>query len=165
VPYRTVSQDVAVEPWHAEIEAVFRVDGPRMWRALTAFTGDPDVASDAVAEAFAQALGRRGELRSPSAWIWRTAYLVARGELKSRAGEASTVDVPVEMPEPVRDIVVALKGLSPNQRTAVLLHDYAGRPTREVAGILGVAPATVRVHLLNGRRRLRYLLEDERWDD
>ena len=44
---------------------------------------------------------------------------------------------------------------------AIVLHDYADRPTREVAAVLGVSVATVHVHLSQGRRRLRTLLEDD----
>ena len=42
------------------------------------------------------------------------------------------------------------------------MHDYGGYDTREVASILGMSRATVRVHLSRGRRRLRELLEDYR---
>jgi DNA-directed RNA polymerase specialized sigma24 family protein len=49
-----------------EIEALYRQDGDRLWRALYAFAGDEDVASDAAAEAFAQAL-RRGRGLRPGA--------------------------------------------------------------------------------------------------
>jgi DNA-directed RNA polymerase specialized sigma24 family protein len=35
------------------VETVYRQDGDRLWRALYAFAGDADLASDAVAEAFA----------------------------------------------------------------------------------------------------------------
>jgi DNA-directed RNA polymerase specialized sigma24 family protein len=42
------------------------------------------------------------------------------------------------------------------------VHDYADRPTKEVAATLGVSMATVRVHLSQGRRRLRALLEGYR---
>jgi DNA-directed RNA polymerase specialized sigma24 family protein len=44
---------------------------------------------------------------------------------------------------------------------AIVLHDYADRPTDEVASVLGVSRATVHVHLSQGRRRLRKLLEDQ----
>ncbi len=40
------------------VEAVYRSLHPRLWRSLLAFTGDAELASDAEAEAFAQALGR-----------------------------------------------------------------------------------------------------------
>jgi RNA polymerase sigma-70 factor (ECF subfamily) len=55
----------------------------------------------------------------------------------------------------------ALRKLSPNQRLAVVLHDYADRTTDEIASVLGATRATVHVHLSQGRRRLRRLLEDD----
>jgi RNA polymerase sigma-70 factor (ECF subfamily) len=64
------------------------------------------------------------------------------------------------MPEPISDVLRALRALSRKQRTAVILHDYADLPTNDVARILGVAQATVRVHVSQGRRRLRRLLEE-----
>ena len=57
-------------------------------------------------------------------------------------------------------MIAALRTLSPNQRGAVVLHDYADRPVEEVAATLGMARATVYVHLSQGRRRLRKLLEE-----
>jgi hypothetical protein len=38
-----------------EVEAVYRQDGDRLWRSVYAFAGNEEVASAAVAEAFAQA--------------------------------------------------------------------------------------------------------------
>jgi hypothetical protein len=63
-----VVQDAAahVEP-KADVERLFRKDDVRPWRTLTAFTGDSEIASDAVAEAFAL-LGRGEEVRSPERW-------------------------------------------------------------------------------------------------
>jgi RNA polymerase sigma-70 factor, ECF subfamily len=146
-----------------DLEAVFRAEGEKMWRALLGFTGSPEMASDAVSEAFAQALARGREIRSPSAWIWKVAFQIAAGELRRRSRTQPTpVDDPVLNPDTRRDIVLALQRISPNQRASVLMHDYAGYDTREVASILGMSRATVRVHLSQGRRRLRELLEDYR---
>jgi RNA polymerase sigma-70 factor (ECF subfamily) len=64
-----------------------------------------------------------------------------------------------EMPEPVPELLSALRQLSPNQRLAVVLHDYADRPTSEIADTMGCSRATVHVHLSQGRRRLRQQLE------
>jgi len=41
----------------------------------------------------------------------------------------------------------------------VILHDHIGYSAKEVAEIVGSTAATVRVHLSQGRRRLRTLLE------
>ena len=52
----------------SELERLYRERGHRMWCAVLAFAGDPDVASDAVAKAFAQALRRGTEIRDPERW-------------------------------------------------------------------------------------------------
>ena len=46
------------------LDRLYRQQAPRMWRALTAYSGSREVAQDAVAEAFAQAIARGGEIRS-----------------------------------------------------------------------------------------------------
>lgn len=145
-----------------ELEELFRADGARLWRALLAFAGDPDVASEARAEAFAQALAHHDELRSAAAWVWTTSFRVARGMLKERGQPVnpSGAESPYELPDPIRDLVAALATLPPKQRLAIVLHDYADRPTDEVAAILGSTRATVHVHLSAARRRLRPLLEE-----
>lgn len=66
-----------------------------------------------------------------------------------------------EMPEPVVDLVRSLSLLPERQRLTIVMHDYADRPVKEVASVLGIAPATVYVHLSQGRKRLRKLLEDQ----
>ena len=73
----------------------------------------------------------------------------------------STPATPYVMPDPVDHLVQALASLPRGQRLAVVLHDYADRPTDEVAWVLGVTKATVHVHLSRGRKRLRRLLKDE----
>ena len=145
------------------LERVYREHGDRLWRAVFAWAGDRQVADDAVAEAFTQALRRGAELRDPLAWIWRVAFRLAAGELKDRRarGGSRVPDRSYEMPETTGDLLRALRRLSPKQRAAVVLHHYAGYPVKEIAEIVGSTQAAVRVHLSAGRKRLRALLEDE----
>jgi RNA polymerase sigma-70 factor (ECF subfamily) len=144
------------------LASVYRQDGPAIWRALLAFTGDPSVAEDAMSEAFAQALARGDELREPARWVWRVSFRVAAGELKRRRTfEPLDVEPGYEHPDPIEHVIAALGRLSPNQRLAVVLHDYADRSVAEVAATIGASRATVHVHLSKGRRRLRELLEDD----
>jgi RNA polymerase sigma-70 factor (ECF subfamily) len=143
------------------IEDLYREEGPKMWRALMGFARDPEVASDAIAEAFAQALARGDEIRDPAAWIWKVAFQVAAGNLKDRRRVTTAQAAqPYEMGDPIHEVIDALAQISPSQRLAVVLHDFADRPTAEIADVMGSSQATVRVHLSQGRRRLRKLLED-----
>jgi RNA polymerase sigma-70 factor (ECF subfamily) len=154
---RSTDAVAAVDP----MEEVYRRIGPRLWRALFASSGDPEVASDALAEAFAQAIVRSDGIRSLEPWLWTAAFKIAAGEL-SRKNDPSRIpaEPTYEMSPPADHIVSALRQLSPKQRAAVVLHDYADRPTEEVAEALGISSATVHVHLGRARRRLRRLLED-----
>jgi len=144
------------------IERLYRERGDRVWRGLLAFSGDPEVASDAVAEAFAQVLRRGDEVRDPERWVWRAAFRIAAGELNERRRSGLAVRPgSYEMEEPARDLVLALGALSQRQRVSVVLHDGAGYPSKDVARIIGSTEAAVRVHLMRGRRRLRELLRDD----
>lgn len=145
----------------ARLERVYREHGDRLWRAVLAFAGDPEVASDAVAEAFAQALRRGDQIREPDRWVWRAAFRIARGELKGRRDRDRSFPLREErygMDTETVELIEALRRLPPKQRASVVLHHGAGYPVREVAAIIGSTPAAVRVHLSRGRRRLRDLL-------
>lgn len=134
-----------------------------MWQAILAYAGNADVADDAVAEAFAQALGRGDEIRSLEGWVWRAAFRIAAGELKERRRTSGQLvaEGSYEMEEPARELVAALASLPERQRACLVLHDAIGHPTRDVAVIIGSSPAAVRVHLMRGRRRLRELLKEQ----
>jgi RNA polymerase sigma-70 factor (ECF subfamily) len=146
-------------PAPPSVEDVFERDARRLWWSILASTGDREVAHDAVAEAFAQALRRGDALRDPAAWVWRTAFAVARGELKRRNRSRPLEDEPTTMPEPV-GLFDALARLSPKQRAVVVLHHYAGYRLHEIARMLGITKGTAGVHLSRGRRRLREVLEE-----
>jgi RNA polymerase sigma factor (sigma-70 family) len=149
------------EDARTELERVYRQNGERLWRAVYLFSGDRETASDAVAEAFAQALRRGDEIRSPERWVWRTAFIVARGMLKERRRMVPEVsDRSYQASPATNELLDSLRALSPTQRAAIILHYYSDRSVREVAALLGSTPAAVSVHLHRARRRLRTLLED-----
>jgi RNA polymerase sigma-70 factor (ECF subfamily) len=145
-----------------DYERLFREAGPTLGRAMYAATGGRrQMAEDVVAEAFARAMEHRG-IRDPLAWIYRTALRLARDELKREHRRSTDLDTELaQEPSDLRDLIGALRRLSPNQRVAVVLHYEADLPIQEVAHLMGLAPATVRVHLHRARARLRRLLAEE----
>lgn len=149
------------EVGEGEIVAVYKQDGDRLWRAVFAFARHREIADDAVAEAFAQALRRGSAIDDLHAWIWRAAFRIAAGELKARQrtshGEAA--DQLAYLPESTTELILALARLSQKQRAAIILHHYAGYSTKQVAEMIGSTPRAVRVHLFRGRKRLQDLLE------
>lgn len=143
------------------VERTYRAQAERLWHALVLFCGDREVANDAVSEAFAQAVARGSGIEDVDRWVWRSAFNIARGELKRRGRQTSGVpDLPAEVPIETVDLVRALAKLSPKQRASIVLHHYAGYSTKETAGIIGSTSGAVGMHLDRGRKRLRELLGD-----
>jgi RNA polymerase sigma-70 factor, ECF subfamily len=142
------------------VEALYRTQGDRIWRAVWAFSHDPDVASDAVAEAFAQALARGKAIRSPAAWIWRAVFRIASGMLQERHRTISLSSIEAYEPSiPNGELLWGLQQLPARQRAALILFYYADHSVRDVAAILGSSVIAVRVNLSRGRKRLRRVLE------
>jgi RNA polymerase sigma factor (sigma-70 family) len=145
------------------VERVYVDVYQRLHRALLGYSGNPAVAEDAVAEAFAQALAHINGIRDIQAWVWRAAFRIAAGELQRSSRESHGEHDRAQFPtstEPLDHLLKALQAISDNQRMAVVLHDYADLPNDEIAIVMGVARATVYVHLSQGRKRLRRLLEE-----
>jgi RNA polymerase sigma-70 factor, ECF subfamily len=143
------------------LERLYREQGSRMWRSVLAFCGDPEIASDAVAEAFAQAIRRGDAIQHPDRWIWKVAFRLAARELKERSHRVALEEGTYEMQAPAVELVEALRHLSKKQRAAVVLHHAGGYRVKEIAAILGSTSAAVRVQLSRGRKRLRQLLGDQ----
>jgi RNA polymerase sigma-70 factor (ECF subfamily) len=163
-------RDALVQADAERLKGVYEEHGAKLWRAVYLSTGDREVASDAVAEAFAQALHRGSDLHAPERWVWRSAFRIAAGELKRQKERqqeqtnrevASRMDAGDEIPDVTVELLMALPHLSPKQRAAVVLHHHSGYSLKEVAEIIGSTPAAVGVHLYRGRKRLRELLGDD----
>jgi RNA polymerase sigma factor (sigma-70 family) len=138
------------------IERLYRERGETMWRAVLAYSSDPEIASDAVAEAFAQLLRRGAAVREPERWVWRAAFRIAAGDLKARRKTGGLLPEGSYEIEPASvDLARALASLSDRQRSAAVLHYLADKPVAEVAAILRTTNGTVKVHLSRARRRLR----------
>ncbi len=146
-------------------EALFRDDGPGLWRALYAYSGGRrDVADEAVAEAFARAIAYERGIRDPLAWIYRTAFRIAAEEMQRDGSRSVGSEAAVEPPE-LGELLDALRRLSPNQRAAIVLRFEEGLGVEEIARRMGIVAPTVRVHIHRGRKRLRELLGTEEAGD
>ena len=147
------------------VELLYRADGDRLARALSAFCGDAEMAGEALNEAFAQLVRRGDAVRDPAAWVWRTAFRIVRGSLAERrirderwAHEDTSRTHMDRYADP--DLLSALRQLPDAQRAAVVLFYYADLPIGQIADRLGSNSIAVRANLSRGRRRLRALLGD-----
>jgi RNA polymerase sigma-70 factor (ECF subfamily) len=162
--------------------------GDRLYALALRVTRDPDLAADAVQEAFASALQRSDGFRGEAAlgtWLHRIVYTKSIDLLRRRSREGQLPEVraqdqgrPEEEPlagggswaRPPDEILLgtetrkalekAQEKLTPLQRAVFELKEVEGRATDEVASILGMPAATVRVHLHRARLRLRAQLVD-----
>jgi len=143
----------------------------RLVAQVYAFTTDLSEAQDAVQEAFARALARRGHLsdiEAPEAWLrtvavnivkrrWRRKQLLDRILLRERPVTRFLEDAP----EPDRtDLREALATIPRAYREVIVLHYLADLPVDEVAAILEVPVGTVKSRLSRGREALKGLLDD-----
>jgi RNA polymerase sigma factor (sigma-70 family) len=146
-----------------DVEAVYREDSARLWRALYAYSNDAELSSDAAAEAFAQAVGRGAAIRDVRSWVWRAAFRLAAGDLKDRSKyahgpipEGLTYDFHLD-----DELVAALQNLTSQQRLVIVLHYYVDCSVGEISRRTGMNPLAVRSHLSRGRQRMRLLLGDD----
>ncbi|HVR71366.1 MAG TPA: RNA polymerase sigma factor [Vicinamibacteria bacterium] len=158
--------------------------GDRLYALALRVTRDPDLAGDAVQEAFATALQRIGAFRGESSlgtWLHRIVYNKAIDLLRHRGRQAPLPDEETaggaederlaSLPawarppdqllygaETRRALDEALGRLTPQQRAVFTLREMEGLTTDEVASVLELEPGAVRVHLHRARLRLRSLL-------
>src|SRR3954469_14018829 len=90
------------------VEEVYRRDHQRLWWSLLAYSGDREIASDAVAEAFARALRATDQIRDPAAWIWRVAFRVASAELRERGRRGELTESAYEMDDAALAVISML---------------------------------------------------------
>jgi RNA polymerase sigma-70 factor (ECF subfamily) len=159
----------------ADYDAFFRAEYPRVVRFAQGVLGDraraEEVAQEALTRLFVR-WERVSHYDRPDAWVRRVALRlavnVARRDRMRALLERRVQAVPVTSPAVAledTDISSALARLPRAQRVAVVLHYLEDRPVADVAGILGCAEATARVHLFRARQRLGQLLSSERGDD
>jgi RNA polymerase sigma factor (sigma-70 family) len=107
----------------------------------------------------------------PDLWVRRVAIRRAqrdhRRELRrprvERAG--ATRPPPGEPSWPDPELMKAIRGLSPRQRSVVVLFYYEDRPMDEIADMLGCSASTGWSHLHAARKRLASVLGEEVSDD
>lgn len=149
-----------------DLGGLFEAHAAAMYRTILAYTGGRgDLAEEAVGEAFSRAAACAAGLRDPVAWLYRVAFNVANDELRRERRDGVGVPDAVQQPADLSEVLEALKRLTPRERAVMALFYVLDLPVREVAARLGIAAATVRVHLTRGRRHFAALLGDEEATD
>jgi RNA polymerase sigma-70 factor, ECF subfamily len=155
------------------VEALFRREWPRAYRAAYLVVHDADAAEDIAQEAFLaalRALDRFDRRRPFGPWMHRIvvnrAIDVARARALRRevdAAAAETEEAPPDRPSlPFSDQVLeALRGLGPEQRAIVALRYLFDYTPGEIARALELPRGTVNSRLRRALDRLAEVLEAE----
>jgi RNA polymerase sigma factor (sigma-70 family) len=156
-----------VVPDRAGFEAFYAGHLRRVLRACTLVLLDRGEAEDAAAEAFARLWFHWGQIHGEDhaeGYVFKTAMRLC-SKRRRRAAREVVGSVPersrITDPGVRVSVVDALRGLPLRQRQSVVLRDWAGFETSEVARMLGTKQSTVRVHLARGRAALRETLTVE----
>lgn len=152
----------------AGFEAFYAGHLSRVVRACALVLLDRAEAEDVAAEAFARLWSQWGQIHGEDhagGYVFKTAMRLCSKRRRRSAREVVGAVTERVASSPDADerlaIVAALAELPLRQRQSVVLRDWAGFETPEVARMLGTKGSTVRVHLVRGRQALRAALSVE----
>lgn len=149
----------------AEIEAIYRARLADFRRVATAIVGDLERGSDAVQEAFGNALRKRKSFRgegSLEAWLWRLVVNEARDELRAARRGPAPLLLSANGSTTHEDarLAAAVAALPERQRLAIFLRYYADLDYASIAEALGVKGGTVAASLSAAHDNLRTTLQE-----
>ena len=153
---------VVAEP--ISFEEFFEAEGRTLFRRLCAVTGNSAEAEEIMQDAFLalwERWDRVGEIRDPTAYLYRTAMNVFRKRSRRAALALRKVlslapDVaPFAEIDDQQEVVAALRRLTPRQRAALVLTDVMEYSSEEAGRLLGITAGTVRGLASRARENLR----------
>ncbi len=156
-----------------DFDVFFRDTFAGVARAAALVARDPGTGQELAQEAFLRLYERWPQIASEEharRFAYRVAVNLARSHLRKHlrvrlTGLEPRERDPATPTERWADVADALGALPGRQRAAVVLVDYVGLHSAEAGEVLRISPATVRAHLMRGRRTLRRALEMPEGDD
>ena len=159
-----------------------------IYRYILGIVRDPTAAEDLTQDTLLRAHSKRATLEDPSkliSWLYRIAtnrcrdrfreasYRHPTSSIDSEGGDVSESSIATTVPDtgPRLDKAMEQKemsacvqdyltGLSDSYRAVILLHDAEGLTNPEIADMLGVSLATVKIRLHRAREKLRSVLAE-----
>jgi RNA polymerase sigma factor (sigma-70 family) len=143
-----------------------------VYQYTSALLGDAADAEDVTQATFLnayRAIERGARPRSARAWLHSIALNLCRQRFRQAARrplqvplESDLADVEADDQSPtLDDLMRALKQLPFNQRAALVMREFEGRPPREIAQALELSLGAVETLLFRARRSLREQLESD----
>jgi RNA polymerase sigma-70 factor (ECF subfamily) len=151
-------------------ETIFRLFQRPAYSAAFRICQCPDLAQEAIQEAFITAFARMGQYRGDApfwAWLRRVVINHTLTALRKSGGHQQVELCDERTPEksaPARvglamDLESALATLGPEDRAVVWLHDVEGYNHREIADMFDKTESFSKTRLSRARARLREMLE------
>lgn len=141
-------------------ELLYRKAAPRVYRALLATLRDPELAEDALHEAFAEGVRRPpATTENLAGWLFRVALRRARRRrwgfipLSGHEQRAAADEIAALLDRLEAGRLLAL--LTERQRALVVAHYYLGLTQSETAQLFGVRPGTVSATIAQALTRMR----------
>ena len=145
-------------------EEIFLDVHDRLYRALYFITGSSADAEELMQDAFLKLWERWDRLdtiEDPVAYLFRVALNGVRMRARCARVAATKILPAAGARDPFDDVDVRddvrrlLRGITPRQRTAIVLTEIFGYSSEQAARIMGIQPTTVRVLASQGRAALR----------
>lgn len=156
-----------------DFEAQFQELYPSLYRYLHRLTGDPDVAEDIAQEAFVRLLRQSLPDDEVRPWLFTVAMNLVRDGARrndrrqrllqtapSLSSPIAEPDQEVERNERIAGVRRALDTLAPRDQQLLLMREE-GFKYEEIAGVVGVAPASVGTLIARALRRFVVALESQ----
>ncbi|MEZ4453885.1 MAG: RNA polymerase sigma factor [Nannocystaceae bacterium] len=155
----------------ARFQAIYADTHARLWAYVYRLTGERALAEDLVQEAFCRLIQRPLEIAAGAerAYLYRIAtnLVVDHHRRRTRLGARlralllahEALPPRVRAPDEGGELQAIFNRLAPRDAALLWLAHVEGHEHREIAEILGVRPASVRVLLSRARARLAALLE------
>jgi RNA polymerase sigma factor (sigma-70 family) len=148
----------------------------RFHRVACGILGDTELGRDAVQEAFARAIRRRGDYRGDGpleGWLWRTVINVARDHCRANKSVVPFAECPEPaehlrpgQPAPVDEVVrTIVASLPERQRLVLYLRYYVDMSYTDIGRTLDIRTGTVSATLSAAHGTLREALTDAGIDD
>ena len=158
-----------------DFDRLYRDSYTKIYRTMLGVLGDPAAAEDCTQDAFVSAFRAWDRWRPDApaeAWLHRIAINAAvsyqrKSNLRTIGTILRRLGRPAAGPDPAdlaldRDLVAALRRLSPKLRAALILRHYHGYNNREIAVAIGTSERTVNKRLRAAGEKMRTLLSPDR---
>lgn len=152
------------------VDDLYRRHGAEVYRYALAVLGSHPDAEDVTQTTFLnayRAIEQGVHPRKPANWLLTIASNAIKQKFRQESGRPRQVVLDVELAGATADddgptmgeLLTALSRIPPQQRQAIVLREFEGRPYKEIAEILGVTTTALETLLFRARRSLAEELE------